>query len=86
MNGISLIAYFFLADALRRIYKSYKEHTSLMSNEKVMALHLVLLIFYFVSILCKTFSIQKWITNPTNENYSASVFFYTLSVWMEFFD
>jgi len=57
MNGVALISCLFLADALRRIYKSYKENTNLMSNEKVMALHLGLFVLYFVSILCKSYSI-----------------------------
>ena len=57
MNAVALISCIFLADALRRIYKSYKEHTHLMSNEKVMVLHLALLVVYFVSILSKSYSI-----------------------------
>jgi hypothetical protein len=57
MNGVALISCFFLADALRRIYNSYKEQTSLMSNEKIMGLHLALLIVYFLSILFKSYTI-----------------------------
>lgn len=57
MNGVALVSCFFLADALRRIYNSYKEQTSLMSNEKIMGLHLVLLIIYFLSILFKSYTI-----------------------------
>jgi hypothetical protein len=57
MNGVALISCFFLADALRRIYNSYKEQTSLMSNEKIMGLHLALLLVYFLSILFKSYTI-----------------------------
>ena len=57
MNGVALVSCFFLADALRRIYNSYNEQTSLMSNEKIMGLHLVLLIVYFFSIMFKSYTI-----------------------------
>ncbi len=86
MNGVALISCFFLADALRRIYNSYIEHTNLMRNVKVMGMHLVLLVVYFLSILSKSYTIQQWIENPTSSNYSTALFFYTLSVWLEFFD
>jgi hypothetical protein len=86
MNGIALISCIFLADALRRIYNSYKEHDHLMNNEKVMALHLVLVVVYFISILSKTYSVQQWINSPTDSNYSTALLFYTISVWLEFFD
>jgi hypothetical protein len=86
MNGVALISCFFLADALRRIYNSYKEHTGLMSNEKVMGLHLILLVVYFLSILGKSYNIQQWIDNPTSSNYNTALFFYTVSMWLVFFD
>ena len=57
MNGVALIACIFLADALRRIYNSYKEHANLLSNEKVMGLHLGLLIVYFLSVLSKSYTV-----------------------------
>ena len=57
MNAVALVSCGFLADALRRIYNSYKEDTNLMSNEKVMGLHLALLVCYFVSILTKSYTV-----------------------------
>lgn len=86
MNLSGLVSGFFLGDALRRIYNTFKNCRGLQQNEKVMLLHLIVFAVYTVTTALKTLQIGHWLSNKTKDNYNRSVVMYTISMWFLFFD
>jgi len=57
---MSFVSACFLADALRRIYKTFKQARNLLPNEKVMMLHFVFFCAYLASMAYRITTIAQY--------------------------
>jgi hypothetical protein len=64
VSFMSFVSVCFLADALRRIYQTFKQARNLLPNEKVMLLHFVFFCAYLASLAYRTITIAQYYRKP----------------------
>ena len=67
--GVELISAFILADALRRIMKALKDNPFLEGNQRILWLHITMLVTHVVVFSLNTFFVFRAFKEPTNTSY-----------------
>ena len=84
MNFMALVSCIILGDALRRIYRVYKQQNHTENNEKAMQGHFIILLVYLFSIVLKSVAEDQYLVKKVPKRYKASLIAYTLNVWLTF--
>ena len=66
---MQLVSAIVLADALRRILSSLRQNPLLQANEKIMWLHIVMLVLHTVVFSVSAFFVFRAFADPTNPAY-----------------
>ena len=79
--GVELVSVIILADALRRIMRALKENPFLQANQKIMWLHMIMLVTHVVVFSLAAFFVFRAFSDPSNIVYQYEQSASRIALW-----